>query len=198
MGPKKPSKWVERHQLDHQYHHAILSITEEDLNDDTIEELTRKKEEIEEEAVENLKTFIHNSAGIENVLSPELLQLLDEALGVVDAARDKMISAIEKKARDRKNRLRRTKARNARRIRVRELVIEKLKKRCADAQQAVESAREDHQAELERIKEDKTKELEQAERRCQHKITQLQKSQQEDLIEANEESKRIQDKLNAT
>lgn len=94
--------------------------------------------------MENLKTFIHNSAGIENVLLPELLQLLDEALGVVDAARDKMISAIEQKARDRKNRLRRTKARNARRIRVRELVIEKLKKRCADAQQAVERAREDY------------------------------------------------------
>ncbi|KAB2570149.1 Protein ORF73 [Lasiodiplodia theobromae] len=198
MGPKKASKWVERHQLDHQYHHAIINITSEDLNDDTIEELTRKKEEIEEEAAENLRTFLHDSARIENVLSPGVLQLLDEALGVVDAARDKMIAAIQQKARNRKNRLRRSKARNSRRIRVRDLRIEKLKKHCADAQQAVERAREDHQAELERMKEDKTKELEQAERRCQYKITELHKSQQEDLMRANEESKKIQEKLNAT
>ncbi|KAK0664046.1 Cingulin-like protein 1 [Lasiodiplodia hormozganensis] len=197
MGPKKASKWVERHQLDHQYHHAIINITSEDLNDDTIEELTWKKEESEEEAAENLRTFLHDSALIESVLSPEVLQLLDEALGVVDAARDKMIAAIQQKARNRKNRLRRTKARNSRRIRVRDLRIEKLKKHCADAQQAVERAREDHQAELERMKEDKTKELEQAERRCRHKITELHKSHHEDLMKANEESKKIQDKYHA-
>ncbi|KAL1640760.1 hypothetical protein SLS58_006582 [Diplodia intermedia] len=195
MGPKKASKWTETHQVNLRYLHALFQASDEDLKDETPANLERMFDKDDHDAIEIVRSAMQRMTNIQDILTPELSRALDEVLGLVDEARNKMISDLERKAQDRKTSLRRNKARHARKINVRDLRIKRLTERYEEAQQAAEAAREEHDDRIARLTEAHREEIANAKRQWQQTTLELQSDHEAMLRQARETEKHVRDLL---
>ncbi|KAL1622436.1 hypothetical protein SLS54_005001 [Diplodia seriata] len=195
MAPKKASKWTEAHQVNLRYLHALLQVSDQDLKDVTPANLDQVFDKDETGAIKIVRSAMQRMTNIQDILTPEHSRALDEAMGLMDEARNKMISDLERKAQDRKTTLRTNKARHARKIKVRDLRIKRLTERYEATRQAAEAARQEHDDRIARLTEAHSEEIANAKRQCQQTTLELQSDHEAMLRKARETEQHVRDLL---